>query len=100
MSGTDDGAALAAEGRGPVWRRGGVALLLLIAAEIGLFLLWVTAVVQFCWMLFTGAPNVFLREFGASLSIWIGDAARFVTCAAAERPFPWAPWPKAGQAGP
>jgi hypothetical protein len=72
-----------------------VALLLLIAAEIAQFLMWVTAIVQFGWMLFTGAPNVFLREFGASLSIWIGQTVRFVSCASEERPFPWAPWPKA-----
>jgi len=32
-----NGSTQAEEGRGPVWRRGGVALILLIAAEIGLF---------------------------------------------------------------
>ena len=42
---------------GPVWRRGGIALLLLIAVEIGQFLMNVTAVVQFAWTLVTGRPT-------------------------------------------
>ena len=82
-------------GRGPVWRRGGIALLLLIAVEIGQFLMNVTAIVQFGWMLFTGRPNDLLRDFGQSLSRWLRQAAAFVTCASEERPFPWAPWPRA-----
>lgn len=81
-------------GRGPVWRRGGIALVFLIAVEIGQFLMNVTAILQFGWQLFTGRPNAFLREFGTSLSTWLRDAAAFVTCASEERPFPWAPWPK------
>ena len=81
-------------GRGPVWRRGGIALVLLVAVEIGQFLMNVTAVVQFVWMLVTGGSNEFLREFGASLAAWLRQASAFVTCASEERPFPWAPWPK------
>ena len=80
---------------GPVWRRGAVALLLLIAVEIGQFLMNVTAVVQFGWTLVTGHSNEFLREFGQSLSAWLRQAAAFVTCASEERPFPWTDWPKA-----
>ncbi len=80
---------------GPVWRRGGVALLLLIAVEIGQFLMNVTAIVQFGWMLVTGRSNEFLRDFGRSLSAWLGQASAFVTCASEDRPFPWAPWPGA-----
>ncbi len=81
-------------GRGPVWRRGGIALIFLIAVEIGQLLMNVTAVLQFGWMLFTGRPNAFLREFGQSLSVWLRDASAFVTCASEERPFPWKAWPK------
>lgn len=81
-------------GRALVWRRGGVSLLLLIAVEIGQFLMNMTAIVQFGWMLVTGRSNDFLREFGGSLSAWLGQASAFVTCASEERPFPWAPWPK------
>ncbi|HUF87002.1 MAG TPA: DUF4389 domain-containing protein [Thermohalobaculum sp.] len=93
MSGDGNGARGA--GRGPVWRRGGIALVLLIAVEIGQLLMNVTAVLQFGWMLFGGRPNAFLHEFGQSLSRWLRQASAFVTCASEERPFPRAPWPRA-----
>jgi hypothetical protein len=79
---------------GPVWRRGGIALLLLIAVEIGQFLMNVTAIVQFGWMLVTGRSNAFLRDFGRSLSAWLGQASAYVTCTSEEKPFPWAEWPR------
>ena len=80
---------------GPVWRRGGISLLVLIAVEIGQFLMNLAAVVQFGWMLVTGRPNAFLKEFGKSLSAWLRQASAFVTCASEERPFPWSSWPRA-----
>ena len=80
---------------GPVWRRGGIALILLIGVEIAKSLMVVTAIVQFGWMLATGRPNAFLSGFGASLAAWLREAAAFATCASEERPFPWAPWPAA-----
>jgi len=82
------------EDRGAVWRRGGVALILLIAADLGLCVVWLIAVVQFGWMLATGESNANLTRFGASLAAWIAEVVRFVSCASEDRPFPWAPWPK------
>jgi hypothetical protein len=81
-------------GRGPFWRRAGVALVLLVAAEIALSLTWLVAAVQVGWLLVTGGRNVHLAAFGASLSAWASQVVRFVSCASEERPFPWAPWPK------
>ena len=55
--------------------------------------LTIIAVLQFLWLLFTGHRNDALRDFGASLSIWMGDVARFQACDTDEKPFPWDRWP-------
>jgi hypothetical protein len=76
-----------------VWKRGLFMLLLAIFFGIGHAVLNAVAVVQFLWLLFTGAPNRLLLGFGRSLSSWLADAARFMTCASDDKPFPWRPWP-------
>lgn len=80
-------------GKSVIWMRGLFMLLLLFAFGIAHALLWVTAVVQFLWLFFAGQSNGFLVRFGASLAIWLAQAAQFVTCASEEKPFPWSPWP-------
>jgi hypothetical protein len=54
------------------------------------------AVVQFLWLLVAGVPNQLLAWFGRSLSTWLADTARFMTCAGEDKPFPWQQWPDAG----
>jgi hypothetical protein len=71
-------------------------LLFAIAFGIGHLVLNAVAVLQFLWLFLAGEPNQFLRRFGRSLSTWLGDAARFMTCASDEKPFPWRQWPDAG----
>ena len=78
------------------WKRGLFMLLLAIAFGIAHFILNVVTVVQFLWLLFASEPNQFLLRFGRSLSTWLADAARFMTCASEEKPFPFRPWPDAG----
>lgn len=78
---------------GPVWLRGGTALLLMIAAEIGQTLLWAIAILQFGWELISGEKNSFLRQFGASFAEWQRSVSRFVSGASEEKPFPWKAWP-------
>jgi Domain of unknown function (DUF4389) len=80
----------------PVWMRGLFMLLLLIAFGIAQGLLWLLAIVQFLWLIFSGEANTNLASFGKSLSLWLAETARFVTCASDAKPFPWAPWPAAG----
>jgi hypothetical protein len=78
-----------------VWMRGLFMLLLMLAFGVGQGLLWLMGVVQFLWLVFTDAPNAFLARFGRSLSLWLAETARFVTCASEAKPFPWAAWPSA-----
>jgi hypothetical protein len=81
--------------RGAVWMRGLFMLLLMLAFGVGQGLLWLVAIVQFLWLLFTEEPNAFLARFGGSLSLWLAETARFVTCASEAKPFPWSAWPSA-----
>lgn len=78
-----------------VWMRGLYMLLLAFAFGVAQTLLCVTAIAQFLWLLFAGEANGQLTKFGSSLSQWLADTARFLTCASDVKPFPWAPWPPA-----
>jgi hypothetical protein len=80
---------------GDVWMRGLLMLILIIGFAVGQWLLNLTALVQFVWLLFARAPNDFIARFGTSLAIWLADVARFLTCATDEKPFPWRAWPGA-----
>jgi hypothetical protein len=77
-----------------VVKRGLFMLLFAIAFSLAQVLLNVVGVVQFLWLLTTGSPNQFVLRFGASLSVWLADVARFQSCASHEKPFPWKDWPK------
>jgi Domain of unknown function (DUF4389) len=76
-----------------VWMRGLFMLLLMIGFAIGQWLLNLLAIVQFLWLLFVREPSLALASFGNSLSIWLAEVGRFLTCASEEKPFPWRPWP-------
>jgi hypothetical protein len=78
-----------------VWMRGLFMLLFVIAFAIGQWLLNLIAIVQFLWLLVAREPNQFLARFGSTLSIWLADIGRFLTCATDDKPFPWRPWPDA-----
>ena len=82
-------------GDAAIWTRGLYMLLLLLAFSIAQTLLCATAIAQFLWLLFAGEANSQLAQFGNSLARWVGDAARYLTCASDVKPFQWAPWPPA-----
>jgi uncharacterized protein DUF4389 len=67
-----------------------------IAFGMAQALLNLTAIVQFLWLLFASEPNRFLVRFGRSSSVWLADAAQFLSCASNEMPFPWKNWLDAG----
>jgi hypothetical protein len=82
-------------GDSAVWMRGLYMLLLALAFGVGQTLLCVAAIAQFLWLLFAGEANAQVARFGESLSRWLSDTARYLTCASEVKPFPWAPWPPA-----
>ncbi|KAB2911270.1 MAG: DUF4389 domain-containing protein [Hyphomicrobiaceae bacterium] len=82
--------------RPSAWKRGLFMLLFAVAFSVGQSLLFLLALVQFLWLLFAGEPNQFLTRFGRSLSAWLAHAARFLSCATDDMPFPWQGWPDAG----
>lgn len=75
--------------------RGALMLLFLILTSLARYVTIVIALLQFGWLLVTGAPNVWLRGFGASLAVWIAETTRFLSAASDEKPFPWKSWPDA-----
>ncbi len=76
-----------------VWKRGLFMLLFAIAFGLGQMVLNALAILQFLWLLITREPNAYLTRFGSSLATWLGDVARFQTCATDQKPFPFRPWP-------
>ena len=79
----------------PLWKRGLLMLLFVIAFGLAQMLLNALAIVQFVWLLVKREPNQPVAGFGMSLSKWLADVAQFLTCATDERPFPWRSWPQA-----
>jgi len=72
-----------------VWLRGLFMLLFIIGFTVGQWLLNLLAIVQFVWLFFAREPNQFLASFGNSLSIWLAEVGRFLSCVTDDKPFPW-----------
>ena len=81
-----------------VWMRGLYMLLLLICFGVAEVTRYVSAFMQFGWLVFTGAPNDFLRRVGVFLSGWTADTVRFLICVSEDKPFPWRDWPSGKEA--
>jgi hypothetical protein len=79
-----------------VWMRGLFMLLFMIGFWMGQWLLNLVAIVQFLWLLFAREPNPVLAALGTSLSTWLAQVGRFLSCATDDKPFPWRSWPDAG----
>lgn len=55
---------------------------------------FVVVFLQFCWLLFTGAPNARLTATGQSLATYIYQLVRYLTFNSDVRPFPFdEDWP-------
>ena len=68
-------------------------LFMIFAFGVGEALIVLVAIIQFLWILFAGQPNHNLLNFGRSLSKWIADTTKYLTCVSEEKPFPWSEWP-------
>ena len=75
-----------------IWMRGLVMLVLGLLFRLAATVLWVMAVVQFLWMLFSGDKNALLVDFGRDLGDWMAKVARFQSGASEDKPFPWDKW--------
>lgn len=75
-------------------KRGLLMLLFAILFGIAESLLVVMTLIQFFWTAISGRPNVALVDFGAAMSDWLREVARYQTMKSDDRPFPWGPWPK------
>jgi hypothetical protein len=77
-----------------VWMRGLFMLVFIIAFWAAQWLLNFLAIVQFIWLLAAREPSQFIARFGNSLSTWLAEVGRFLTCATNDKPFPWRQWPE------
>ena len=75
-----------------IWMRGLIMILFAIFFGIAETLLFIAAVVQFLWMLFSKEPNSAVASFGTGLGKWLERVALFQTGASEELPFPWTKW--------
>lgn len=86
--------SLSAFGNPDTWLRGLMMLLFIVGFGVAQSLLYLTAFIQFFWLLFAKEHNTLLAHFGKSLAKWISEIALFLSCATDEKPFPWKSWPK------
>jgi len=81
------------ERSGNIWMRGLIMIVMAILFGIAETVLFIMAVIQFFWVVFTGEKNAKLSHFGAALGRWVKQVVEYQTMETDERPFPWAPWP-------
>lgn len=72
--------------------RGLMTLLVGILFAIAETVLWVTAILQFLWMVGVGRHNPRIATFGDRLGNWLAVAARFMSGTSDVKPFPWTDW--------
>lgn len=82
-----------------VWIRG---LFIIIFGVILYFvfgIIWLLVVFQFLTKVFTGELNLQLTNFSKSLTRFAFQILNYITFQSEERPFPFSPWPEAGESG-
>ena len=84
--------------RGATWKRGLYMLLFVLIYGIAEIIIGAVVLLQFFFVLFTGEQNVRLREFGASLSVFIYQVMSYWTYNTEDKPFPFGEWPGPGTA--
>ena len=77
------------------WIRGFFILLFVFLLVIARVVTGAVVVIQFLFTVFSGQTNENLQRFGASLSVFIYQAVRFLTYNSETKPFPFTPWPQA-----
>ena len=75
------------------WARLIPMIVLIICFGLAEAALYIIALIQFIWSLVNDGPNEQLADFGAALSTWMAQDAKYLSYATEEKPFPWAKWP-------
>lgn len=68
-------------------------LLMMLAYQVSVTLLFIVAVIQFLIVLLNNAPNLRLMRFGRSVGAYLDQVVQFLTFATEEAPFPLSDWP-------
>ncbi len=82
------------------WLRGLFMLLFVFLLLVARVVTGAVVVIQFLFTVFTGQCNENLREFGASLAMYVYQTLLFVTYNSESKPFPLSPWPSRDNAEP
>lgn len=76
-----------------IWLRGFYMLLMTLAFQVSITVMFVVAVIQFVLALLNDTPNDRLLGFGRSLGRYCQQLINFLTFAGEEVPFPFSDWP-------
>lgn len=75
------------------WARLIPMIVLIICFGLAEAALYIIAIIQFIWVLVNDERNQQLADFGAALSEWMAQDAKYLSFASDDKPFPWASWP-------
>jgi len=75
------------------WIRLVYMLLFAVMLHVTSIAMWVLVALQFLFTLFTDKDNANLRSLGASITLFISQALKFLTYNSEEKPFPFSEWP-------
>lgn len=68
-------------------------ILFVLGWQLAELLLMLVVLIQFIHRVFKGALHPGLLDFGDSLAQFLGQAARYLTFASDDKPWPFASWP-------
>ncbi|GAB1262950.1 DUF4389 domain-containing protein [Aurantivibrio plasticivorans] len=77
-----------------IWMRLLVMVLMVICANVSLWVLWLVASLQFLFSLVLGRPNENIDEFSTGLLAYLRQIFEFLVFKTDDRPFPFAPFPR------
>lgn len=76
-----------------LWMRALFMLVMILAYQVSVTLLFILAIIQFLIVLVSDAPNVRLMSFGRSVGTYLKQIVHFLSFATEEAPFPFSDWP-------
>lgn len=85
-----------ATGSRSLWMRALFMLLMMLAYQVSITLLFILALIQFLIVLLNDAPNARVVSFGRSVGTYLKQVVQFLTFGTEEVPFPFSDWPTDG----